>query len=72
MQNMMKSNSRPDSQHNKATRIITATIGILFAIAGFEHGLFEALQGNTPTNGEYWRNGVLETRHYSNTPILQH
>jgi hypothetical protein len=34
---------------NKATRIITITAGILLAIAGFEHGLFEALQGAAPT-----------------------
>jgi len=36
---------------NKATRIITITLGILLAVAGLEHGLFEALQGSTPTNG---------------------
>jgi len=36
---------------NKATRTITITAGILLAVAGFEHGLFEALQGSTPTNG---------------------
>jgi hypothetical protein len=36
---------------NKSTRIITSTLGILLAVAGFEHGLFEALQGSTPTNG---------------------
>jgi hypothetical protein len=27
------------------------TVGILLAVSGFEHGLFEALQGSTPTNG---------------------
>ena len=32
------------------TRIITSTLGILLAIAGFSHGFFEAIQGNTPTN----------------------
>jgi hypothetical protein len=36
---------------NKATRIITITVGIMLAVAGFEHGLFEALQGSAPTNG---------------------
>jgi hypothetical protein len=36
---------------NKATRIITITAGIMLVVAGFEHGLFEALQGSTPTNG---------------------
>jgi hypothetical protein len=36
---------------NRATRIITATLGIVFAIGGMSHGFFEVLQGNTPTNG---------------------
>jgi hypothetical protein len=36
---------------NRATRIIAATIGVLLGIAGFEHGFFEVLQGNTPTDG---------------------
>jgi len=36
---------------NKTTRSITTIVGILLAFAGFEHGLFAALQGNTPTNG---------------------
>ena len=35
----------------KATRIIVATIGVTLGIAGMDHGFFEALQGNTPTNG---------------------
>jgi hypothetical protein len=34
-----------------ATRVIVTTIGVLFGIAGFNHGFFEFLQGNTPTNG---------------------
>ena len=38
---------------NKATTTITITIGILLAFAGFEHGLFEALQGYKPT-GSYF------------------
>jgi hypothetical protein len=36
---------------NRATRIIVSTIGIILAIAGIDHGFFEVLQGNTPTNG---------------------
>lgn len=36
---------------NRATRTIAAIMGILFAIGGMSHGLFETLQGNTPTNG---------------------
>lgn len=36
---------------NPATRITTSLFGVLLALAGFEHGLFETLQGNTATNG---------------------
>jgi hypothetical protein len=55
---------------NEKTRIITTTIGILLAIAGFEHGLFETLQGYKPTNGliiqaigesmRWWKYGTEE------------
>lgn len=38
---------------NKATAIITKTIGILLAFAGFEHGLFEALQGYKSTDSNF-------------------
>ena len=34
---------------NRATRIIVATLGALLGFAGMDHGLCEALQGNTPT-----------------------
>ncbi len=36
---------------NRATRIIASTIGVLFGLAGMDHGFFEAIQGNTPTGG---------------------
>ncbi len=36
---------------NHATRVIVATLGVIFGIGGFGHGLFEALQGYTPTSG---------------------
>ncbi len=36
---------------NRATRITVSTIGVILAIAGIDHGVFEILQGNTPTNG---------------------
>lgn len=36
---------------NKATKIIVATLGIIFGISGISHGLFETLQGNTVTGG---------------------
>jgi hypothetical protein len=34
-----------------ATRVIATTVGVIFGLAGFNHGFFEFLQGNTPTNG---------------------
>lgn len=36
---------------NRATRTITKVLVSLLAFAGFEHGLFAALQGNRPTGG---------------------
>ena len=36
---------------NHATRAIVATLGVLLAIGGLDHGLFEVLQGNVPTSG---------------------
>jgi len=36
---------------NRATKTIVSTIGVLLGIAGLNHGFFEILQGNTPTNG---------------------
>lgn len=35
---------------NRATRIIVSTIGFILGIAGLDHGFFETLQGNTPTD----------------------
>ncbi len=42
-------NSGPDFRVNRATSIITAVLGITFAVAGMHHGFFEMLQGYTPT-----------------------
>jgi hypothetical protein len=36
---------------NRATRTIVSTVGFMLGIAGVNHGFFEALQGNRPTNG---------------------
>ena len=36
---------------NRATRTIVSTIGVILGIAGLDHGIFEILQGNTPTSG---------------------
>ena len=34
-----------------ATRVIVSTLGVLLAVGGMDHGLFEVLQGNKPTGG---------------------
>lgn len=39
--------------YNSATRAVVATLGVVFGIGGLGHGIFETLQGNTPTNGLY-------------------
>lgn len=35
----------------KATKSVSVWLGVVAAIAGFEHGYFEFLQGNTPISG---------------------
>jgi len=34
-----------------AARVVASTFGILVGLAGIDHGIFEILQGNAPTNG---------------------
>lgn len=41
----------PSGVEDHATWLNTVVLGIAYAIAGFHHGFFEALQGNVPTNG---------------------
>lgn len=36
---------------NRGIQTIVATLGVIFGIGGMSHGFFEALQGNTTTNG---------------------
>jgi hypothetical protein len=36
---------------NQVTRKIVSVIGVVLVIAGLDHGIFEILQGDTPTNG---------------------
>lgn len=36
---------------NRAIQTIVTTLGVIFGIGGMSHGFFEALQGNTTTNG---------------------
>lgn len=38
-------------QQLSATRVIATIVGVVFGLSGMNHGLFEVLQGNTPTNG---------------------
>lgn len=55
---------------NKSTLIISKIVGILLAISGFEHGLFESLHGNIqtesliiqsiPQNMQKWEGGSEE------------
>lgn len=43
---------RPSFENLNATRIIATTIGVFFGLlSGVNHGYFEFLQGNTPTDG---------------------
>jgi hypothetical protein len=43
---------KKSSFHNlNATRVIVTTIGVILGFSGFNHGFFEFLQGNTPTDG---------------------
>lgn len=42
----------PSYKNLNATRVIATTIGVFFGLfSGVNHGLFEILQGNQPTNG---------------------
>lgn len=38
---------------NNATRINVAILGTIFGISGMDHGFFEVLQGNVPTDGGF-------------------
>jgi hypothetical protein len=38
---------------NRATRIIVATVGVILGLSGIDHGIFEILQGNTPTDSTF-------------------
>lgn len=51
----MRNNERKTSFENlNATRIVATTIGVFFGLfSGINHGFFELLQGNTPTNGPF-------------------
>jgi len=43
--------SRSSFSDLNATRLTATTAGVIFGFSGINHGFFEFLQGNTPTNG---------------------
>jgi hypothetical protein len=40
---------------NRATRVIVSTVGVILGLSRIDHGIFEILQGNTPTHGTFIR-----------------
>jgi len=38
-------------QSKSALRVLASTVGALVGLYGIEHGIFEVLQGDTPTEG---------------------
>jgi len=53
MQNTLSIREKTSFSNLNATRVIVTTIGVMFGFAGFDHGFFEFLQGNKPTNGMF-------------------
>jgi hypothetical protein len=49
MEKEMLSGQRAGFRNWSATRVIVTTVGVVFGLSGMNHGLFEILQGNTPT-----------------------
>jgi len=44
-------NQKKKASYNGALKLVTSTVGVLVGLAGIEHGIFELLQGDVPTNG---------------------
>ncbi|HEY3449656.1 MAG TPA: hypothetical protein VGK67_25100 [Myxococcales bacterium] len=51
MTTSLSAGEQPTEHCNRATRSVATVVGLLLALACFEHGLFEALQGNVATPG---------------------
>ena len=51
MKNEVLDKEKSSFYNLNATRVIVTTIGVIFGFGGFNHGFFEFLQGNTPTDG---------------------
>ncbi|MFN2120981.1 MAG: hypothetical protein ACK2T0_11350 [Anaerolineales bacterium] len=51
MQKQEPDGKSPSFQDVNATRLIATTIGVIFGFSGINHGIFEFVQGNVPTNG---------------------
>ena len=50
--------------YNSRVRITASVIGVLLGLSGMlNHGIFEILQGNTPTNG-YFIEAIGEAQRY--------
>ncbi len=50
-EDLMKTQDHSAYYQINATRVIVSIIGVFFGFSGINHGFFEVLQGNTPTNG---------------------
>ena len=42
--------TREPKIYNRATRVVTSTLGVFVGLAGIDHGIFEILQGNLATD----------------------
>ena len=51
MQKQEPDGKSPSFQDVNATRLIATMIGVIFGFSGINHGIFEFVQGNVPTNG---------------------
>jgi hypothetical protein len=51
MNERVSDKERSSFDNLNATRVITTTLGVIFGFSGINHGIFEFLQGNTPTPG---------------------
>ena len=47
----MAETEKDPASYNGASRLVASIFGVLVGLAGIEHGIFEMLQGDVPTNG---------------------
>jgi len=53
MQKQELGRNRSSFQDVNATRVVATVIGVIFGFSGINHGIFEFLQGDVPTNGPF-------------------